>query len=98
MARVSKQEVEHIANLAQLTLDDAAQDRLVGELNEILTYVEKLGEIDTANVEPMMHALQQTNVFRDDVAGGSLDREEALRNAPKSDGEYFIVPRILDSE
>jgi aspartyl-tRNA(Asn)/glutamyl-tRNA(Gln) amidotransferase subunit C len=67
-------------------------------LGDILAYMEKLNELDTSNVEPMMHALPMTNVFREDEVQPSLDREAALMNAPKTDGEYFLVPRILDTE
>ena len=98
MARVTRQDVEYIANLAQLTLDEALIEQLQAEMTEILTYVDKLDELDTSGVEPAMHALEHTNVFREDTVLPSLDREQALDNAPSSDGEYFLVPRILDSE
>ena len=98
MATITKANVEYIAGLAQLTVDDAAKERLVHELGDILAYMEKLNELDTSNVEPMMHALKMTNVFREDEVRPSLDRDTALMNAPKTDGEYFLVPRILDTE
>ena len=98
MAKIDKRDVEYIAALAQLTLDDGTKERLVGELSEILAYMDKLDKLDTSNVEPTMHALEMTNVYRDDEVRPSLDRETALMNAPKSDGEYFLVPRILDTE
>ena len=96
MAELTRKDVEYVAGLAQLTLDDAAKDRLVGELQAILTYVEQLNELDTDGVEPMMHVLDLVNVYREDVVTGSLSREAALANAPKTDGDYFLVPRILD--
>lgn len=98
MAKITKQDVEYVAGLSQLTLDEATKERLVGELNNILSYMDKLNELDTTNIEPMMHAIPMTNVFREDVVGESLDREVALMNAPKTDGVYFLVPRILDTE
>lgn len=98
MAKITREDVEYVAGLAQLSLDDATKDRLVGEMSNILSYMDKLNELDTAGIEPMMHVLDITNVYRDDVVGESLDRETALMNAPKSDGEYIIVPRILDTE
>jgi len=98
MARVTRQDVEHIADLAQLTLDEVLIEQLQAEMTEILTYIDKLNELDTTGVEPAMHALEQTNVFREDTVLPSLDRDEALDNAPSSDGEFFLVPRILDSE
>ena len=96
MAELTRKDVEYVAGLAQLTLDDAAKDRLVGELQAILTYMEQLNELDTDDVEPMMHVLDLVNVYREDVVTGSLSHEAALANAPKTDGDYFLVPRILD--
>ncbi|MBI5092005.1 MAG: Asp-tRNA(Asn)/Glu-tRNA(Gln) amidotransferase subunit GatC [Candidatus Hydrogenedentes bacterium] len=98
MAKITKEDVEYVAGLAQLSLDEAARERLVGEMSNILSYMDKLNELDTSGIEPMMHVLDISNVYRDDVVGPSLDRETALMNAPKSDGEYFLVPRILDQE
>ena len=98
MGKVTKQDVEHIAALAQLSLDEGTKARLVREMDEILGYVDKLNELDTSSIEPTMHALEMTNVYRDDVVAPSVGRESALMNAPKTDGEYFLVPRILDTE
>jgi len=96
MSRIGKAEVEHVAALAQLELDEAAKERLVHEMGDILTYMDQLNALDTSGVEPMMHALEMTNVFREDIVGESLPREEALRNAPSHDTEYFTVPKILE--
>jgi aspartyl-tRNA(Asn)/glutamyl-tRNA(Gln) amidotransferase subunit C len=97
MSKITRQDVEYVAGLAQLALDEAAAERLVHEMGEILSYMDKLNELDTSNVEPMMHALEMTNVFRDDAVDESLPREVALRTAPLSDDEYFLVPKILDT-
>ena len=96
MAKITKRDVEYVAALAQLSPDEQTKERLVREMDEILAYMEKLNELDTSDIEPTMHALAMTNVFRDDKVRPSLDREETLRNAPKTDGAYFLVPRILD--
>ena len=98
MAKITKQDVEYVAALAQLSPDDATKERLVQELGDILGYMDKLNELDTTDVEPTMHAMPMTNVFREDVVRASLPREFALANAPKTDGDYFLVPRILDGE
>lgn len=98
MANITKEDVAYVAFLAQLSPDAATQERLVRELGDILGYMDKLNELDTSGIEPTMHALGMTNVFRDDVVGPSLDRPDALMNAPRTDGEYFLVPRILDVE
>ncbi len=98
MPKITRDDVEHVAALAQLSPDEATKDRLLEQMNDILAYMDKLNELDTSSVEPTMHAMPMTNVFRDDVLGASLEREQALKNAPKTDGEYFLVPRILDVE
>ncbi|MCF6287242.1 MAG: Asp-tRNA(Asn)/Glu-tRNA(Gln) amidotransferase subunit GatC [Candidatus Hydrogenedentes bacterium] len=98
MSTISKSDVAYVAGLAQLDLDEAATTRLVGEMNSILGYMEKLNELDTDAVEPMMHAMAVTNVFREDEVKPSLPRELALRGAPLHDDEYFLVPKILDTE
>ncbi len=98
MSKISTNDVEYVASLAQLELDAAAKERLVQEMGEILAYMDKLNELDTANVEPMMHAMEMTNVFREDVVESSISRETALQNAPVHDGQYFIVPRILEGD
>ena len=62
----------------------------------MLDYVSVLDELDTSNVEPMAHAVEVTDVLREDAAAASLECEAALANAPRSDGRYFLVPPILD--
>lgn len=98
MANIGIEDVEYVARLAQLRLDDDAKKRLVKDLSSILNYIDKLNELDTTDIEPMLHVLDVSNVYREDVVGESLSQEDALRNAPNSDGEYFLVPRILDTE
>ena len=98
MSKITQKDVEYVAGLAQLRLDDAAKEQMAREMDDILSYMDKLNELNTDNVEPMMHGMEMTNVFREDVIGASLPREEALKNAPVHDGEYFLVPRILEED
>ncbi len=98
MSTITEKDVEYIANLAQLTLDDSLKARLVGELGNILDYIDKLNELDTDGVEPMMHVQPLTNVFRDDEIAPSLPRERVMEAAPKHDGEYILVPQILEGD
>ena len=97
MSQITKADVEYVAGLAQLRLDEPTKERLVQEMGEILAYMDQLNELDTESVEPMMHAMEMTNVFREDVVGESLPRDTALRMAPLHDNEYFLVPKILDT-
>jgi aspartyl-tRNA(Asn)/glutamyl-tRNA(Gln) amidotransferase subunit C len=93
---LSADEVRKVARLARLRLTDSEQTQLGAQIGQILDYVNLLSEIDTTGVEPMAHAVEITNVFRPDVPAPSLPRQEALANAPKSDGKYFLVPPILE--
>lgn len=89
--------VAKVATLARLKLTDAEIDDYVGRLGAVLEYVRVLDELDTSNVEPLVHAFEMTNVFRVDEVLPSLPRADALANAPKSDGRCFLVPRIIDA-
>ena len=93
--RITPQEVARIATLARMDMDDELSSRLAGQMDDILGYMDKLGELDTADVEPMYTPVEHTSVLRDDVARSDYSREEILANAPEEDGQYFIVPRIV---
>ena len=95
---VTKKDVEYIAGLAKLTFKEEELEKFTGQLNEILAYVEKLNELDTTNVEPLSHPIEGSNVFREDVVKPSLDREEALRNAPDRSELFFKVPKVIGGE
>jgi aspartyl-tRNA(Asn)/glutamyl-tRNA(Gln) amidotransferase subunit C len=93
--KISREEVRHVANLARLELTEVEEVRMTEQMNQILSYMEKLNELDTADVPAMTHAIQLHNVFRPDEVVESLNREHALMNAPQSDGVSFIVPKII---
>ncbi len=92
---ISRQEVEKVSLLGRLLLSQQELDTMTSQMGGILGYMELLGELDTAQVEPMAHALDVSDVFRDDVVQPSLDRREALANAPKRDQECYLVPAVL---
>ncbi|HLX11513.1 MAG TPA: Asp-tRNA(Asn)/Glu-tRNA(Gln) amidotransferase subunit GatC [Bacteroidota bacterium] len=92
---VTKNDVAHIAKLARLSFTEAEMEALTHHLNDILKYVEKLNTLDTSNVEPLSQVIDSTNVFRDDIVGPSLPREDALMNAPAHTDEFFRVPKVL---
>jgi aspartyl-tRNA(Asn)/glutamyl-tRNA(Gln) amidotransferase subunit C len=92
---ISRAEVEKVSLLGRLILSDAELDTMTHQLGDILGYMELLGEVDTENVEPMAHAFDVANVLRDDKARPSLDREDALANAPHRDAECYLVPAVL---
>lgn len=94
---LSADDVKKVAHLARLKLDDQEIERFTRQLADVLHYVEQLSEIDTDGVEPMVHAVELTDVLRDDEPKPSLPRDAALSNAPAADGSYFLVPQILEN-
>ena len=92
---LTRAEVEKIALLSRLLLSEDELQRMTTQLGGILGYMDLLSEVDTKGVEPMAHARDLTNVFRDDVDRPSLNREQALANAPHRDEEYYLVPAVL---
>ncbi|MFC1717997.1 Asp-tRNA(Asn)/Glu-tRNA(Gln) amidotransferase subunit GatC [Candidatus Poribacteria bacterium] len=96
MAKITIQEVEHVANLARLTFDEEQKEKLAEQLAEILDYIEQLNELDTEKVEPTSHAIPVKNVVRPDVVAPSLTQDEALANAPSNVGGLFEVPKIVE--
>ena len=95
---VTKKDVEYIAELAKLRFKDEELEKFTEQLNEILAYVEKLNELDTTNIEPLSHPVKGSNVFREDAVKPSIDREEALRNAPDRSELFFKVPKVIGGE
>lgn len=95
---LSHDDVRKVASLARLKLTNDEVDSLLNDLRTIIGYVEVLNEVDTTNVAPMVHAVELQNVFRPDEPVESLPRKAALANAPRTDGEYFLVPPIIDAE
>jgi aspartyl-tRNA(Asn)/glutamyl-tRNA(Gln) amidotransferase subunit C len=95
---VLKEEVKYIAALAKLDFKEEELEEFTRHFNEILSYMDELNEVDTDNVEPLSHPIDGENIFREDVQIKSLDRDEAMKNAPETDGTYFIVPRIINTD
>jgi aspartyl-tRNA(Asn)/glutamyl-tRNA(Gln) amidotransferase subunit C len=81
--------------LARLRLSETELQTLTAQLGQIVDYMDLLGELDTENVEPMAHAVEISNVFRDDELRPSFDRAEMLARAPHADGEFYLVPAVL---
>jgi len=90
--------VRHVAKLARIRLTDAEAERFGRQLGDILRYVEQLGELDVTGVQPLAHAADVANVLRADRPAPSLPPEMALREAPASDGRFFLVPQVLGED
>jgi aspartyl-tRNA(Asn)/glutamyl-tRNA(Gln) amidotransferase subunit C len=93
---LSKEEIEHIAMLARLSLTDEEKELFGAQLSSILDYMEKLNELDTENIEPTSHVLSLSNVMREDAPRDSIPREDALSNAPDRTDTFYRVPKIIE--
>ena len=93
--KISRAEVEKVSLLGRLLLSEAELDTMTVQLGAILEYMDLLAEVDTGQVEPMAHAFDVTDAFRADEVMPSLDREQALANAPHRDAECYLVPAVL---
>lgn len=93
---ITKNDVKYIANLARLKLTEKEIEYFTGQLRNIISYVDQLKELDTADIEPTTHAMPITNVFRADAVRPSLNVEDVLKNAPAKEGNLFKVPRIIE--
>jgi aspartyl-tRNA(Asn)/glutamyl-tRNA(Gln) amidotransferase subunit C len=93
--KLSKEEVKHVARLARLSVSEEEIEVFSRQLSEILTYIGKLNELETSNIEPTSHVLDIKNVFREDRITPSLSREEALAGAPEQEDGFFRVPKII---
>ena len=93
---ISVDDVRYIAGLARLRFSEEEEQHLAEQMSEILGYMEKLNELDTTDVPSMSHVLDLYNVFREDVARQRITPEDALRNAPSADSDYFRVPKVIE--
>ena len=93
--KITKEEINHVADLARLDLDEEAINKFVGQIGVILEYVETLNKVDTEGVPPTSHAISLSNAFREDTATVHLSRDAALINAPEKEDGAFVVPKII---
>ena len=94
--QAKKIDVGYVAELARLELTDEERAVFQPQLEDIVGYVEKISEVDVEGVEPMMHGRTLVNAFREDEVRPSMDREEALSNAPSRVGDEFLLPKIVE--
>ena len=94
--KISLETVEKIAHLSRLKVVPEEADKLVGEMNEILSWMQKLDELSTDGVEPLIHMSEEVNQLRDDVAYRQMSTREALQNVPVKDTDYIRVPKVIE--
>lgn len=96
--KIDKDLVDKIAHLARLEFPDEQKLKIEDDLNRILSFMESLNEVDTSAVEPLIYMSDEKNVFRADEVKQDISHEDALRNAPKKDSDYFRVPKVIDQK
>ena len=92
---ISKEEVEKLAHLSRLQLDEKSIGDMQADMNKMLTFVDKINELDLGDVEPMSYMNDAVNVLRADDVNNSATHEQALQNAPDKNSDYFRVPKVL---
>lgn len=92
---VTDELVDKLAQLAKLEFKDEKKEQIKGDFQKMLNFVEKLNELDTEGVEPLIHMSDTVNEFRDDTLEHTISHEDALKNAPEKDSDYFKVPKVL---
>ncbi|HZJ61687.1 MAG TPA: Asp-tRNA(Asn)/Glu-tRNA(Gln) amidotransferase subunit GatC [Chitinophagaceae bacterium] len=87
--------VDKLAHLARLKFDASEKEEIKRDLQKMIAFVEKLNELDTTGVEPLLHMSDESNVLREDEVQGSVSREDALKSAPVHDAQFFKVPKVI---
>ena len=94
--KIDTKVVDELAHLARLSYENEAKQEIVTELNKIIAFVEKLEEINTDGIEPLIYMVDETNVTREDVMKQDVSQDEGLKNAPKKDSDYLRVPKVIE--
>jgi aspartyl-tRNA(Asn)/glutamyl-tRNA(Gln) amidotransferase subunit C len=94
--KIDEETVDKIAHLARLELNGDEKQEMIMDMNKILGFMDKLNEVDTTGVEPLVYMTDNVNCFREDVVKQDITHEEALLNAPKHDDNYFLVAKVID--
>ena len=87
--------VDKIANLARLKFSPEEKEDIKNDLQQMIGFIDKLNELDTTGVEPLLHMSENINILREDEVSGTISREDAFLNAPLHDGEFFKVPKVI---
>ena len=92
---VNDELINNLAQLARLEFNDVEKDEIKDDLQKMIAFIDKLNELDTTGVEPLLHMSDNVNVLREDEVQGSISREDALKNAPVHDKQFFKVPKVI---
>jgi aspartyl-tRNA(Asn)/glutamyl-tRNA(Gln) amidotransferase subunit C len=94
---VNDELVQHLATLSRLEFNEEEKEEIKKDLQKMITFIEKLNELDTTGVKPLLHMTENVNVLREDKVIQTISREEALKNAPLHDDQFFKVPKVIKS-
>ena len=94
--KITEEIVDHIAHLARLEFEGEKKDTIRQDLERTIAFMDKLREVDTDNIEPLVFMTDEVNRLREDVPVITLTQDEVLKNAPKKDSDYFRIPKVLD--
>ena len=95
--KIDNEMVDKLATLAKLEFENEAKESIKQDLNNMLAFIDKLNELDTEGVEPLIYMSDETNVMRDDETKTEITQDEALKNAPEKDSDYFRVHKVIDN-
>jgi aspartyl-tRNA(Asn)/glutamyl-tRNA(Gln) amidotransferase subunit C len=88
--------IEKLANLSRLEFDETEKQEIKTDLEKMIGFIDKLNELDTTGVEPLLHMSGNVNIFRKDEVQGEIGKEDVFRNAPLHDNEFFKVPKVIN--
>ena len=87
--------IDNLADLSRLKFNEVEKEEIKKDLQRMISFVDKLNELDTTGVKPLLHMTDEMDVYREDIVQGSMPKEEAMKNAPLTDGNYFKVPKVI---
>jgi aspartyl-tRNA(Asn)/glutamyl-tRNA(Gln) amidotransferase subunit C len=92
---VTDELIDKLAHLARLKFEDSEKEEIKNDLQKMISFIEKLNELDTSGIEPLLHMSNEVNMLREDEVKGSISQEEALKNGPMHDEQFFKVPKVI---
>jgi aspartyl-tRNA(Asn)/glutamyl-tRNA(Gln) amidotransferase subunit C len=96
--KIDEKLVDQVAHLARLEFDNEQKNAIINDMNNMLVFVDKLNELNTDVIEPLVYMTDETNVLREDGVKQDITQKEALANAPKKDSDYFKVPKVVEKK
>jgi aspartyl-tRNA(Asn)/glutamyl-tRNA(Gln) amidotransferase subunit C len=94
--KITEEIVDHIAHLSRLEFEGEQKVAIMADMEKIISFMEKLSEVNTDNVEPLIYMTNEYNNLREDIPAVTITQDEGLKNAPKKDSDYFRIPKVLD--